>query len=103
MAASPTASMRARGPGLAFRRRARERVSYAGPIAATSSDPISPGVAIPSAQPPVGFGVIGAGLIGAHHAANLARRVPGARLIAIADPQPGTAETVARAVGCANW
>lgn len=54
-------------------------------------------------DPPVGFGIIGAGLIGAHHAANLARRVPGARLVAIADPEVDIAESVARSVGCSRW
>jgi myo-inositol 2-dehydrogenase / D-chiro-inositol 1-dehydrogenase len=52
---------------------------------------------------PVGFGVIGVGLIGSHHASNLARRVPGARLVALADPEPGLAERTAAALGCATW
>jgi myo-inositol 2-dehydrogenase/D-chiro-inositol 1-dehydrogenase len=56
----------------------------------------------PAAQP-VGFGVIGVGLIGSHHAANLARRVPGARLVGLADPQPGVAERAATALGCQFW
>ena len=42
----------------------------------------------PIPDPPVGIGVIGVGLMGAHHAQNLARRVPGARLVGVADPQP---------------
>lgn len=52
---------------------------------------------------PVGFGVIGVGLIGAYHAANLARRVEGARLVGVADPEPGLAEDVAIRLGCAAW
>jgi myo-inositol 2-dehydrogenase / D-chiro-inositol 1-dehydrogenase len=44
---------------------------------------------------PVRVGLIGAGRIGAAHAETLARRVPGVHLIAIADPRPGAAETVA--------
>jgi myo-inositol 2-dehydrogenase/D-chiro-inositol 1-dehydrogenase len=49
----------------------------------------------------VGVGVIGVGLMGAHHAESLAQRVPGARLIGLADPQPGLAERHAAALGCA--
>jgi myo-inositol 2-dehydrogenase / D-chiro-inositol 1-dehydrogenase len=41
---------------------------------------------------PVNFGLIGAGWIGSFHAETLARRLPGARLVAVADPVPGTAE-----------
>src|SRR6516225_4585317 len=52
---------------------------------------------------PVGFGVIGVGLIGAHHASNLARRVKGAKLVALADPQPGVAERAAAALACPTW
>src|SRR4051812_5226706 len=54
----------------------------------------------PVPQPPVGVGVIGVGAMGAHHASNLARRVPGARLVGLADPQPGLAEQQAAALGC---
>jgi myo-inositol 2-dehydrogenase/D-chiro-inositol 1-dehydrogenase len=54
-------------------------------------------------DPPVGFGVIGVGLIGTHHASNLARRVPGAKLVALADPLPGVAERAAAALGCPAW
>lgn len=56
-----------------------------------------------TADPRVGFGVIGVGLIGAYHAANLATRTPGARLVALADPMPGLAERTAAAVGCSTW
>ena len=54
-------------------------------------------------QPPVGVGVIGVGLIGAYHAASLAQRVPGARLVGLADAQPGLAEQRAVALGCDSW
>src|SRR5919107_1035779 len=49
---------------------------------------------------PVRVGLIGAGRIGASHATLLARRVPGARLTAIADPRPGVAERLAAPLGC---
>lgn len=61
--------------------------------------PLSP----PIPRPPVGVGVIGVGTMGAHHAESLARRVPGARLVGIADPQPGLAERQALALGCEQW
>ncbi len=38
------------------------------------------------------FGLIGAGWIGSFHAETLARRLPGARLAAVADPNPAAAE-----------
>lgn len=41
---------------------------------------------------PLSFGLIGAGWIGNFHAETLASRLPGARLSAVADPQPGAAE-----------
>jgi myo-inositol 2-dehydrogenase/D-chiro-inositol 1-dehydrogenase len=41
---------------------------------------------------PLSFGLVGAGWIGSFHAETLAHRLPGARLSAVADPQPGTAE-----------
>jgi myo-inositol 2-dehydrogenase / D-chiro-inositol 1-dehydrogenase len=41
---------------------------------------------------PLSFGLIGAGWIGSFHAETLASRLPGARLSAVADPQPGAAE-----------
>jgi myo-inositol 2-dehydrogenase / D-chiro-inositol 1-dehydrogenase len=44
---------------------------------------------------PVGVGLIGAGAIGAFHAETLARRLPGARLVGVADPAPGAAERLA--------
>jgi myo-inositol 2-dehydrogenase/D-chiro-inositol 1-dehydrogenase len=61
------------------------------------TEPSTAAPAIPS--PPVGVGVIGVGAMGAHHAESLARRVPGARLVGIADPQPGLAERHAAALG----
>jgi myo-inositol 2-dehydrogenase/D-chiro-inositol 1-dehydrogenase len=59
----------------------------------TPTRPVSP-------PTPVGVAVIGVGLIGAYHADNLAHRVPGARLIGIADPLPGVAEALAARLGC---
>ena len=52
---------------------------------------------------PVNVALIGAGLIGAFHAESLARRIPGARLAAVADALPGRAEAVARQLGCPRW
>jgi myo-inositol 2-dehydrogenase / D-chiro-inositol 1-dehydrogenase len=37
------------------------------------------------------FGLVGAGWIGSFHAETLARRLPGAELVAVADPVPGAA------------
>src|SRR6266852_6165629 len=42
-------------------------------------------------------------MMGAHHAENLARRVPGARLVGLADPLPGVAERQAARLGCPRW
>lgn len=50
-------------------------------------------------RPPVRIGLIGAGRIGASHAAVLARRVPDAVLVAVADPRPGAAAAVADPLG----
>ncbi|MBM7804426.1 myo-inositol 2-dehydrogenase/D-chiro-inositol 1-dehydrogenase [Geodermatophilus bullaregiensis] len=47
----------------------------------------------------VGVALIGAGRMGAFHAETLARRVPGARLAAVADAAPGAAERLAGALG----
>lgn len=44
---------------------------------------------------PVRVGLIGAGRMGSFHAENLAYRVPGAILAAVADPLPGAAEKLA--------
>ena len=49
---------------------------------------------------PVRVGLVGAGRIGTSHATLLARHVPGAELVAVADPRPEAAETLAAALGC---
>ena len=43
--------------------------------------------------------LIGSGRMGAYHGATLARRIPGARLAAVADPAPGAAERLAAELG----
>ncbi len=48
---------------------------------------------------PTGIGLIGAGRIGSSHARLLATRVPGARLVAVADPRPGAAAALAEPLG----
>lgn len=45
-------------------------------------------------------GLIGAGRMGSFHAETLARRLPGVRLAAIADPAPGAAKALADRLGC---
>ncbi len=45
--------------------------------------------------------LVGSGRMGAFHGASLARRVPGARLAAVADPAPGAAERLAAQLGAA--
>ncbi|MBV4366336.1 Gfo/Idh/MocA family oxidoreductase [Erwinia phyllosphaerae] len=50
-------------------------------------------------KPPVRVGLIGAGRMGSFHAENLAWRVPGATLAAVADPQPGAAAKLAEKLG----
>ena len=47
----------------------------------------------------VGIGLIGAGRIGASHARVIAQRVPGARLVAVADPRPGAAASLTSELG----
>lgn len=49
---------------------------------------------------PVRIGLVGAGRIGSSHATLLARHVPGADLVAVADPRPGAAEALAAELGC---
>ncbi|MBB3036879.1 Gfo/Idh/MocA family oxidoreductase [Hoyosella altamirensis] len=49
---------------------------------------------------PVSVGLIGAGRMGTFHAEALARRIPEARLAAIADPAPGLAHRLAQQLGC---
>src|SRR4051794_11145996 len=44
---------------------------------------------------PVGVALIGSGRMGSCHGATLAHRLPGARLVAVADPAPGAAEKLA--------
>lgn len=48
---------------------------------------------------PVRTALVGAGRIGASHAEVLAHRVPEAELVAVADPRPGAAESVAGPLG----
>jgi myo-inositol 2-dehydrogenase/D-chiro-inositol 1-dehydrogenase len=48
---------------------------------------------------PVRIGLVGAGRIGSSHATLLARRVPGARLMAVADPRGDAAQALAASVG----
>ena len=48
---------------------------------------------------PVGVALIGSGRMGSFHGQTLARRLPGARLVAVADPAPGAAERLASALG----
>jgi myo-inositol 2-dehydrogenase/D-chiro-inositol 1-dehydrogenase len=48
---------------------------------------------------PVRVGLIGAGRIGSSHAEIIARRVPGADLVAVADPRPGVAEALGASLG----
>ena len=47
----------------------------------------------------VPLGLIGAGRIGSSHAGIIARRVPGADLVAVADPRPGVAEALGASFG----
>src|SRR6187549_3657962 len=49
---------------------------------------------------PVRVGLVGTGRIGTSHATLLARHVPGAQLVAVADPRPGAAEGLAAELGC---
>jgi myo-inositol 2-dehydrogenase / D-chiro-inositol 1-dehydrogenase len=58
---------------------------------------------IPVPVPPVGVAVIGVGLMGGYHAETLARRVPGARLVGLADPVPGLAQRHAAGLGGPRW
>jgi myo-inositol 2-dehydrogenase / D-chiro-inositol 1-dehydrogenase len=52
-----------------------------------------------SATSPVRIGLIGAGRIGSFHAETLARRLPDADLVAVADPVPGAAARLAERFG----
>lgn len=51
---------------------------------------------------PVRVGLIGAGRMGSFHAENLAWRVPGAILAAVADPQPRAADALTNKLGVAK-
>lgn len=48
---------------------------------------------------PVRLGLVGAGRIGTAHATLLARHVPGAQLVAVADPRPGAAQALTASLG----
>lgn len=52
---------------------------------------------------PVRVGLIGAGRMGSFHAENLAWRIPGAVLAAVADPVAGAAEKLAQRLGVAKF
>ena len=47
----------------------------------------------------MGVALIGSGRMGFFHGETLSRRVPGARLVAVADPAPGAAERAAGVLG----
>ncbi|MEA2528678.1 MAG: scyllo-inositol 2-dehydrogenase [Thermomicrobiales bacterium] len=51
----------------------------------------------------LGVGVIGVGTIGRRHAENLARRIPQARLVAVADARPEVAQAVAADLDVPHW
>ena len=51
----------------------------------------------------LGVGVIGVGMLGRRHAANLARLIPAARLVAVADVRAEAAKAVATEYGAARW
>jgi myo-inositol 2-dehydrogenase / D-chiro-inositol 1-dehydrogenase len=53
-----------------------------------------------AATNPVRIGLIGAGRIGTSHATLMAHRVPGAALLAVADPRPDAAKALATSLGC---
>lgn len=53
----------------------------------------------PTLQAPIGVGVIGAGRMGAFHAETVARRLPDATLVAVADLSPGAAQRVVDTLG----
>lgn len=55
-----------------------------------------------TAPAPVRIGLIGSGWMGAFHAESIARRVPGAELTAIADPNIESAQNLARELGAAK-
>src|SRR4051794_702720 len=54
----------------------------------------------PALTDPVRIGLIGTGRMGSSHAEVIARRVPGARLVAVGDARPGAAQGLADRLGC---
>jgi myo-inositol 2-dehydrogenase/D-chiro-inositol 1-dehydrogenase len=52
-----------------------------------------------SGGPPVAVALVGSGRMGSFHGETLAHRLPGARLVAVADPAPGAAERLAATLG----
>lgn len=52
-----------------------------------------------AAVAPVGVALIGSGRMGSFHGETVSRRLPGARLVAVADPAPGAADRLARTLG----
>ena len=52
---------------------------------------------------PLRIGLIGAGRIGSSHAEIIARRVPDAELVAVADPRPGVAAELAEPLGAVGY
>lgn len=51
----------------------------------------------------LGVGVVGVGMLGRRHAANIARLIPDARLAAVADVRPDAAKSVAADYGAPKW
>lgn len=51
----------------------------------------------------LGVGVVGVGMLGRRHAANIARLIPEARLAAVADVRPEAAKIVAQEYGASRW
>ena len=51
---------------------------------------------------PIGVALVGSGRMGSFHGASLVHRLPGARLVAVADPAPGAAERLAAGLGVAS-
>lgn len=49
---------------------------------------------------PLAVGVLGTGRMGSFHAETVARRLPGVRLAALADPAPGAAQRLGDLLGC---
>ncbi|MDT7551902.1 MAG: myo-inositol 2-dehydrogenase / D-chiro-inositol 1-dehydrogenase [Pseudonocardiales bacterium] len=47
----------------------------------------------------IGVALVGSGRMGSFHGAALARQIPGARLVAVADPAPGAAQRLAADLG----